>query len=232
MVFFLTLTTLSNFKIWATTRQEGNPMKLYRSKIRQYPLLIALAAFITLFITPIAMGQQETQELPKAKQTSLGLYVTAKEAYDKWLAAPDAVTVLDVRTLEEYLYIGHAPMAWNIPLMFQTNEWDAEKERFSMQPNPEFLTLVKEVAAPTDTIMVMCRSGGRSAMAVNQLAEAGFTNVYQITDGMEGDSIDDPLSVFQGQRLRNGWKNSGVPWTYKPDPEKIMLKTEAAEKVK
>ena len=207
-------------------------MTLYRSRARQYPLFIALAALITLLITPIAMGQQEAQELPKAKQTSLGLYVTAKEAYDKWLAAPDAVKVLDVRTLEEYLYIGHAPMAWNIPLMFQTNEWDAEKERFSMQPNAEFLTLVKEVAAPTDTIMVMCRSGGRSAMAVNQLAEAGFTNVYQITDGMEGDSIDDPLSVFQGQRLRNGWKNSGVPWTYKPDPDKVMLKTETAEKVK
>ena len=207
-------------------------MNLYRSKVRQHPLLIALAAFITLFITPFAMGQQETPELPKAKQTSLGLYVTAKEAYDKWLAAPDAVAVLDVRTLEEYLYIGHAPMAWNIPLLFQTNEWDAEKELFSMQPNPEFLSLVKRVAAPTDTIMVMCRSGGRSAMAVNQLADAGFTNVYQITDGMEGDSIDDPLSVFQGQRLRNGWKNSGVPWTHKPDPEKIMSKTETAEKVK
>ena len=218
--------------IWATIRQEGNPVTLYRSRARQYPLFIALAALITLLITPIAMGQQEAQELPKAKQTSLGLYVTAKEAYDKWLAAPDAVKVLDVRTLEEYLYIGHAPMAWNIPLMFQTNEWDAEKERFSMQPNAEFLTLVKEVAAPSDTIMVMCRSGGRSAMAVNQLAEAGFTNVYQITDGMEGDSIDDPLSVFQGQRLRNGWKNSGVPWTYKPDPDKVMLKTETAEKVK
>ena len=207
-------------------------MKLHQSRAGRYPLFIALAALITLFITPIAMGQQEAQELPKAKQTSLGLYVTAKEAYDKWLAAPEAVKVLDVRTLEEYLYIGHAPMAWNIPLMFQTNEWDAEKERFSMQPNPEFLSLVKEVAVPTDTIMVMCRSGGRSAMAVNQLADAGFTNVYQITDGMEGDKIDDPLSVFQGQRLRNGWKNSGVPWTYKPDPEKVMLKTETAEKVK
>jgi rhodanese-related sulfurtransferase len=140
--------------------------------------------------------------------------------------------MLDVRTLEEYLYVGHAPMAWNIPLLFQTNEWDAEKERFSMQPNPDFLSLVKAMAAPTDTIMVMCRSGGRSAMAVDQLAEAGFTNVYQITDGMEGDSIDDPLSVYQGQRLRNGWKNSGIPWTYKPDPEKIMLKTETVEKAK
>jgi hypothetical protein len=80
--------------------------------------------------------------------------------------------------------------------------------------------------------MVMCRSGGRSAMAVNMLAEAGFTNVYNITDGMEGDTVEDPLSLYQGQRLRNGWKNSGVPWTYKPDPEKIMLKTETQEKVK
>ena len=77
--------------------------------------------------------------------------------------------------------------------------------------------------------MVMCRSGGRSAMAVNMLAEAGFTNVYQITDGMEGDSIDDPLSVFNGQRLRNGWKNSALPWTYKADLERIKLKTEIME---
>ena len=30
-------------------------------------------------------------ELPEGKQTSLELYVTAAEAYDKWLAAPDEV---------------------------------------------------------------------------------------------------------------------------------------------
>ena len=29
--------------------------------------------------------------IPKAKQTTLGLYVTAKEAYAKWLAAPQQV---------------------------------------------------------------------------------------------------------------------------------------------
>lgn len=207
-------------------------MKAFRSKVKQYRLFIVLIAFVALFIAPNAMGQEDAQRLPKAKQTSLGLYVTAEEAYKKWLAAPDTVKVFDVRTLEEYLYVGHAPMAWNIPLLLQTNEWDAEKERFAMQPNPEFLSLVNEIAAPTDTIMVMCRSGGRSAMAVNLLAEAGFTNVYNITDGMEGDKVEDPLSLYQGQRLRNGWKNSGVPWTYKPDPEKIMLKTETAEKVK
>lgn len=69
----------------------------------------------------------------------------------------------------------------------------------------------------------MCRSGGRGAMAVNQLAEAGFTQVYNIVDGMEGDAVEDPESVFQGQRLRNGWKNSGLPWTYKIDPERLPL---------
>ena len=79
------------------------------------------------------------------------------------------------------------------------------------------------MAGPDDTLMVMCRSGGRSAIAVNLLAQAGFRNVYQIIDGMEGDSVDDPDSVFQGQRLVNGWKNSGLPWTYKIDPARLVL---------
>jgi rhodanese-related sulfurtransferase len=198
-------------------------MKSRQSGVRKNLLLVALAAFGVLIFTPAAMGEQEVQELPIAKQTNLGLYLTAKEAYQKWLAAPDAVKVLDVRTLEEYVYIGHAPMAWNIPLMSQTHEWDADKGYFAMQPNPDFVSQVKEVADPADTILVMCRSGGRSAMAVNQLAEAGFTNVYNITDGMEGDKVDDPLSNYKGQRLRNGWKNSSAPWTYKVDRDRVRL---------
>jgi len=60
-------------------------------------------------------------------------------------------------------------------------------------------------------------------MAVNLLANAGFRNVYNITDGMEGDEVKDPDSVFDGQRLVNGWKNSGLPWTYKIDPERMVL---------
>ena len=75
-------------------------------------------------------------------------------------------------------------------------------------PTPSSSARSQEFAKPTDTILVMCRSGGRSAMAVNRLAEAGFTNVYNITDGMEGDEVKDPDSVYQGQRLVNGWKNS------------------------
>ncbi len=51
-----------------------------------------------------------------------------------------------------------------------------------------------------DTLLVMCRSGGRSAMSINLLAEAGFKNVFNIIDGMEGDLVKDPESGLQGKR--------------------------------
>jgi len=194
---------------------------------RFFPVTLALFFSMLLglsFMVAASAGDEATKpDLPKDKQTSLGLYVTSAEAYDKWRAAPDKVKVFDVRTLEEYLFVGHAPMAWNIPLFFQTHEWDADKGHFKMEPNPDFLAEVKKAASPDETILVMCRSGGRSAMAVNLMAENGYRNVYQITDGMEGDAVKDPLSVYNGKRLRNGWKNSGLPWTYKPDPERILL---------
>jgi len=153
----------------------------------------------------------------------LGLYVTAKEAYEKWQAAPDKVKIIDVRTPEEYLFVGHPTMAWKIPVATQSYEWDAEKKQFPMKPLLDFVARVQTMAKPDDTLMVMCRSGGRSAIAANFLAKAGFKNVHNIIDGMEGDAVEDANSVFQGQRLVNGWKNSGCPWTYKLTPERMLL---------
>jgi rhodanese-related sulfurtransferase len=185
-------------------------------------LLIALLNIALGFVS-IARSQVNRSDLPKDKQTALGLYVTAKEAYDKWKADPEKVMILDVRTPEEYLFIGHPAMAWNIPLLFQTYEWDKEKQRFPMKPNPDFISLVRQIAGSGNILLVTCRSGGRSAMAVNKLAEAGFKNVYNITDGIEGDLVTSPESVFQGKHLMNGWKNSGLPWTYDIVPEKMLI---------
>ena len=92
-----------------------------------------------------------------------------------------------------------------------------------MKPLPDFAARVGTVAKPGDTIMVMCRSGGRSAMAANALAKAGFKNVYNIIDGMEGDANADSDSVAQAQPLKDGWKNSGCPWTKKLTPERMVL---------
>lgn len=161
--------------------------------------------------------------LPQGKQTVLGLYVTAKQAYEKWKADPDRVKIVDVRTPEEYLFVGHPAMAWKIPLAAQSYEWDDQKKQFPMKPLMDFVARVQQVAKCDDTLMVMCRSGGRSAMAANALAKAGFKNVHNIIDGMEGDANADSDSVAQAQPLKDGWKNSGCPWTKKLTPERLVL---------
>jgi rhodanese-related sulfurtransferase len=161
--------------------------------------------------------------VPKAKETALGLYLTAAQAYEKWKADPDTVKLLDVRTPEEHLFVGYAPMAWRVPVARQTYTWDAAKQQYPMEVLPDFVQRVATVAGPEDTILVMCRSGGRSAIAVNLLAKAGYRHVYNIVDGMEGDTVDDEHSVFHGQRMKNGWKNAGAPWTYKPSPERLVV---------
>ncbi len=135
--------------------------------------------------------------LAKERQTSLGLYVTAKEAYDMWQADPEGVRLLDVRSPEEYVFVGHAPMAWNIPLAFQSFEWDPQKKAFHWDLNPGFLPAVQAWADTGDTLLVSCRSGGRSAMAINALAKAGYPAAWNIVDGMEGRPGQGPR-----QRLR------------------------------
>lgn len=156
--------------------------------------------------------------LPAGKQTALGLYVTAQEAFEQWQAAPEKVKIIDTRTPEEFLFVGSPTMAWRIPVAVQSYAWDPGKKNFPMQPLPDFAARVQTVAKPGDTLMVMCRSGGRSAIACNMLAKAGFTNAYNIVDGMEGDGNGDSDSKPQG-----GWKNSGCPWTKKITPEKMVL---------
>ena len=162
-------------------------------------------------------------ELIKEKQTSLELYVTSKEAYKKWTASPEDVKLIDVRTPEEMLFVGHPEMAWKIPLGVQSYIWSKEQEQFPMRLLPDFVDRVKEVAKKDDVLMMMCRSGGRSAIAVNLLAQAGFTNVFNVIDGVEGDKVSDLESVFKGQRMKNGWKNSGCPWTYNLTQDRLFL---------
>jgi len=164
----------------------------------------------------------ETQ-LPEGKRTTLGLYVTAAQAYEKWRAAPGEVKVIDVRTPEEFAFVGHPEMAWNVPLAFVTYQRKDGKTEYKVEMNPDFVDEMKKLFAPTDTLLVTCRSGDRGAMAVNRLAAAGFENVYNIVDGVEGDKVEDAGSVFFGKRMRNGWKNC-APWVYGFDPEKIILK--------
>ena len=110
-------------------------------------------------------------------------------------------------------------------LAFPTYKWDAGKGNYSVIGNKDFVARVQDHFKPDDTILVMCRSGGRSAMAVNALAKNGFTRVHNIIDGFEGDKVEDPESVYHGKRVRNGWKNS-APLDLFPDPKLVWLPSE------
>jgi rhodanese-related sulfurtransferase len=167
--------------------------------------------------------EKKPAELPKRKQTSLGLYVTAKEAYEMYQKNPNKFKILDCRTPQEYAFVGHAPMAVNIPSKFMTYKWDAKKKMYVMKDNGKFVKEVKKVFKPTDTILDMCRSGDRSGQSVNKLAKAGFQHVYSVTDGFEGDMIKDKNDPNYGRRLKNGWKNAGAPWTYELNPDLMYL---------
>jgi rhodanese-related sulfurtransferase len=172
-----------------------------------------------------AQGTQGSQAVPKdeRKQTSLGKYAAAMEAYLMVRANPEKTVLLDVRTPEEYSFVGHAPMGVNIPSQLWTGKFDPEKKDYPLADNPDFEELVKARFKPDDTILVICRSGHRGVAAVNRLAKVGFTNVYNVVDGFEGDKVSEEESYYKGKRMRNGWKNAGLPWTTDLDPRLVYV---------
>jgi rhodanese-related sulfurtransferase len=181
-------------------------------------LLMIVASLVLLAVAANAFGGVE---LSDKKKTVLGLYVNSQQALAMWKASPEKVTIIDVRTPEEYSYIGHAAMAYNIPSKLMTMEYNAKKKTYNEVENKDFLAEIQKRFKKNQTLLLMCRSGNRSASAINLLAKAGYKDVYNIYDGFEGDKVKDELSYFKGQRMVNGWKNSGNPWTYKGD-ESLM----------
>lgn len=94
--------------------------------------------------------------------------------------------LIDVRTVEEYAG-GHPPKSYNIPF-----------PHIQSRPNrPDYIgqdpvTFVNDVMAAfpdkSTPILAMCRTGYRSVLAGNLLADAGYTNVRNIWQGFVGNT--------------------------------------------
>ena len=96
---------------------------------------------------------------------------TLSERKFQKLIKKENVAIIDVRTEKEYSE-GHIPDAQNI---------DVQKEDFSAQ----IQSLDK-----SKTYLLYCRSGKRSAKALNILKEAGFQKVYHLKGGfIEWDGV-------------------------------------------
>ncbi len=188
-------------------------------------LCFALAA--SLWMSPVLAI--DAAQVPQGKQTKPGLYLDAKEAHALKQQLGDKSLFIDIRTRGEVSYTGmatavdaHVPFLEHPP----NAPWDEKAGRFRLEFNNDFETEVaRRLAAKglgkQDTVILICRSGDRTAKAANLLAEQGYAKVYTVIDGFEGDVAKDGPEA--GKRVVNGWKNAGLPWTYKLDKDKLYL---------
>ncbi|GJL98380.1 MAG: hypothetical protein DHS20C07_00600 [Methyloligella sp.] len=167
---------------------------------------VAYAAEIKSDVSP--------EKVSQSRSTPLGLYLSPKGAY-KALKQNPKIVFIDVRDPIEVSFVGHAlGTDKNIPLAFASHEFSPELGRYKMKENPNLLAEVKnlidrEGVTKKDPVFVACRSGGRSGKVVRKLIKAGYTNVWNLVEGFEGDKNT------EGFRTLNGWRNAGLPWTYK-----------------
>lgn len=177
-----------------------------------------------------APGTATWEQLPEIKRTKLGLYLTPQQAYDMKKANPKGVALFDVRTRAEAMYVGWpsdadalVPFVEHPELM---TEWDDKRHMYKLEPNqdfvPELERRLKDMGLGKDApIILICRSGDRSSKAADRLQAAGYSKVYSVTEGVEGDTAKDGAKT--GQRVVNGWKNANLPWTYKLDKARMYF---------
>ena len=173
-------------------------------------------------------GDVDAAKVPAAKQTISKNYLTAKEAAAMKESLGAKALMVDVRTAAEVEYVG-TPDAVDANISYMIDDystWDDKKSRFAMSPNSGFLTKISDAMTKANLdknseVIVICRSGDRSARAADLLSNAGYTKVYSVVDGFEGDMGKE--GEAKGRRAVNGWKNAGLPWSYNMVKSKMYI---------
>lgn len=129
--------------------------------------------------------------------------VTPQTAWEILTDDPRAVLV-DVRTDAEWRYVGLPDLSvvGKEPVCVS---WQVYPD---LRANPSFAGEVTAAGVePEDTVLLLCRSGQRSAAAAAALTAAGYRRCYNVAEGFEGGKD------AHGRRgTRAGWKVAGLPW--------------------
>lgn len=189
---------------------------------------ILFAAVPLLLLFP-SLGMAAPEPADPARRTPWGLYVDSREAFAMKQAQGDKVLLVDVRDPVEIMFTGFAPAVdVVVPFMIaNTGRWNEARSVYQVEKNPNFEAdldrALKARGLSKDTpILLMCRSGGeRGAPSAKELWGRGYSKVYVVTDGFEGETLKD--GERRNWRLVDGWKNSGLPWSYTLDRTKFPL---------
>ena len=131
-----------------------------------------------------------------------------------------SVLFLDRRTRAEAVDVGMADRVDALAPFVEHQElmadWDAQRSSYRLEPMQGFVPegsrrLAEKGQTKNAVVLLICRSGDCRSRGANRLAEDGFTYLYSVVDGFEGDLSKD------GRRNVNGWKKAGLPWRYKQD---------------
>ncbi|MBT6341582.1 MAG: hypothetical protein HOJ48_20050 [Desulfobacula sp.] len=175
---------------------------------------IAVLIFLgCLFLLP-SPNAGTSYEYTVVKAGHAGGDVTPSQAM-KMVQSNKNSFLIDVRTRPEFVLVGHPTIAYHVPVKIWTGKHTTKG--YGMNVNPAFGSYLKAKFNPaTDTLIFMCRSGGRSCTAADLAAEAGWptSRIFNMLGGFEGDKIKNPDSALDGKRIMGGWKNEGLPWTY------------------
>jgi rhodanese-related sulfurtransferase len=139
-------------------------------------------------IFDLADARRIEQDLPYAGA------VTPLEAWD--LLTQRKAKLIDVRTAPEVKFVGSIPESTHI-------EWRGSDHL----PSAMFVNTLRGTALPSETVLLICRSGVRSHQAARAAALAGFQKVYNVLEGFEGQRS------HAGRRGEiDGWRRRGLPW--------------------
>ena len=134
-------------------------------------------------------------ERAMAKSLPYAGELTPQEAFE--VLQQGAAALVDVRSQAELDLVGRVPNANHVEWAFYPG----------MLPNAEFAAQLQAQLDKSQTIIFMCRTGGRSHNAAVVAQQLGY-KAYNMLEGFEGSANE------QRQRtLMNGWKHAGLPWS-------------------
>lgn len=106
-------------------------------------------------------------------------------------------SIVDVRSAEERKFVGHIPNTLHVAWATGT----------SLTRNPRFVRELEAKVKKDSVVLLLCRSGKRSALAAEAATKAGFTSVFNISEGFEGE-----IDAHQHRGVADGWRFRALPW--------------------